>query len=345
MEIELNIKKSDKNIPDFPAKTEKVHIITSALSKDLKSESKSEYLEACKLLNIILSNITKFPEDDKYRIIKEKNPKFVKSYGKFSSGIFILELLGFEKVYGEETLYVFANNDLELLAEYFIFRVLSQLSKTIEIFNNLNSGPKVAVQKKPDTMSQKFLRDTASKKEGDLSDQLFQYRLEKKENAVKGDKPYKIFKESKSSNEIQVTKSVQSYYDLNMLKIRLFELVICIQTNEFRSFSNKNRLVWDENMSQISRQHSEDIGTGKVLFGHQGFGKRFNKIRFNRARSGGENIAQNFGLADPAMVAFESWRNSELHRKNMLEDYTYTGTGVYFSHNGYYIFTQLFVLV
>ena len=86
------------------------------------------------------------------------------------------------------------------------------------------------------------------------------------------------------------------------------------------------------------------MGEGKVPFGHDGFNKRFKSFPFG-ARGGAENVAYNYGLADPAKVTVDGWIKSPGHRKNLLGNFVYMGIGVYRNARGYFYFTQLFALV
>ena len=81
-------------------------------------------------------------------------------------------------------------------------------------------------------------------------------------------------------------------------------------------------------------------------FSHQGFKQRATAIgRFMPYRTVAENLAYNYGNADPAARAFNSWLNSPKHRQAMEDSrFTHTGLAVAKSSNGRYYFTQLFVL-
>ena len=82
----------------------------------MKEEAKTQFNEACRILKKCLSNIIEHPEEEKYRIIKQKNQVFYNSYGKYQSGRNLIELLGFELVDDKECpIYVYSNSETDLL--------------------------------------------------------------------------------------------------------------------------------------------------------------------------------------------------------------------------------------
>ena len=57
-----------------------------------------------------------------------------------------------------------------------------------------------------------------------------------------------------------------------------------------------------------------------------------------------ENLAYNFGHADPAARAMETWLDSSAHRREMERGtFRLTGIGVARTPDGKYFFTQLFL--
>ncbi len=81
---------------------------------------------------------------------------------------------------------------------------------------------------------------------------------------------------------------------------------------------------------------------------HDNFDQRVKNV-CKEIRCGGgsaENVAYNYEEADPAMRAFNQWRKSSGHHKNMLgKEYTHTGLAVVRGKEGAYYFTQLFIQV
>jgi len=84
------------------------------------------------------------------------------------------------------------------------------------------------------------------------------------------------------------------------------------------------------------------MAEGKVPFGHAGFNDRAKKVPFHY-RSFSENVAYNYGCADPIEVAVRGWINSPGHRKNMLATNNLCAIAVYCKY-GKFWFTQLFAL-
>jgi uncharacterized protein YkwD len=89
-------------------------------------------------------------------------------------------------------------------------------------------------------------------------------------------------------------------------------------------------------------EHSKNMAEGQVPFGHDGFKERMGKVPFY-VRSFSENVAWNYGCADPIEAAVRGWINSPGHRKNMLATNNLCAIAIYVKH-GKYWFTQLFAL-
>jgi uncharacterized protein YkwD len=84
------------------------------------------------------------------------------------------------------------------------------------------------------------------------------------------------------------------------------------------------------------------MAKGVVPIGHAGFSERHAKVPFF-VRSFAENVAYNYGMADPVEIAVNGWINSPGHRKNLLSNTNLCGIAVYCLAGRYY-FTQLFAL-
>jgi len=96
---------------------------------------------------------------------------------------------------------------------------------------------------------------------------------------------------------------------------------------------------------EIGREHSMNMGEGRVAFGHDGFNDRFRRFPIRYVRGGAENVAMSHGMGDPGKVAVDGWINSPGHRKNLLGHFNYMGIGVYQNSKGAWYFTQLFASV
>tara|TARA_B100000609_G_scaffold95471_1_gene76040 strand:+ start:504 stop:935 length:432 start_codon:yes stop_codon:yes gene_type:complete len=115
--------------------------------------------------------------------------------------------------------------------------------------------------------------------------------------------------------------------------------------NAHRASLGVTQLTLDARISRAARRHSVRMAQGGASI-HQGFKQRATAIgRFMPYRTVAENLAYNYGNADPAARAFNSWFNSSKHRQ-AIEDsrFTHTGLAVAKSSSGRFYFTQLFVL-
>jgi len=110
--------------------------------------------------------------------------------------------------------------------------------------------------------------------------------------------------------------------------------------NAFRKQNGKEPLAWEESLYKISTEHSNDMASGKVPFGHQGFTQRVASIPFKHGEVA-ENVAMNQG-SDPAKTAVNQWINSAGHRANMLGNTNTAAIGSAQSRDGKWFFTQFF---
>jgi uncharacterized protein YkwD len=117
------------------------------------------------------------------------------------------------------------------------------------------------------------------------------------------------------------------------------------RVNAHRASLGVTQLRLDARISRVARRHSARMAQGGA-FSHQGFKQRATAIgRFMPYRTVAENLAYNYGNADPAARAFNSWLNSPKHRQAMEDlHFTHTGLAVAKSPSGRFYFTQLFVL-
>jgi uncharacterized protein YkwD len=117
------------------------------------------------------------------------------------------------------------------------------------------------------------------------------------------------------------------------------------QINQYRESIGLNPLIWDETISQQSRIHSVNMANGKFPLGHDQFEQRaemiMTKITYSQAA---ENVAFNYGYADPASQAVQGWLKSPGHKKNIEGKFNLAGVGVVKNSKGEYYFTQIFVL-
>lgn len=128
------------------------------------------------------------------------------------------------------------------------------------------------------------------------------------------------------------------YFDIEQKTLQLI--------NEYRIQNGRAPLQTHAVIYAEAYQHSTNMAEGKVPFGHDGFSARVERIRakLNGVGAAAENVAYTYNL-DPAQTAFEQWRNSSGHNRNMLGDYTHCGLAVAKSEDGRYYFTHIFVKV
>lgn len=113
--------------------------------------------------------------------------------------------------------------------------------------------------------------------------------------------------------------------------------------NDHRVSIGLNALTHVDGLGLISSEHSQDMATGKVAFGHTGFTDRCSDGRtvIGGGNWCGENVAM--GQKTPE-AAFTAWMNSPGHRANIEQaKATHTGFGYAKDSSGKYYWTQLFL--
>lgn len=127
---------------------------------------------------------------------------------------------------------------------------------------------------------------------------------------------------------------------LEAMERKTFDLI-----NQYRQSKGLVALVWNDTIANAARGHSDDMATGEVAFGHEGFFDRINGLRSTMNVLGAaENVESNNGFPDPATIAVQGWIKSPGHLAN-IENATYnqTGIGIARKSDGTYYFTQEFV--
>lgn len=118
---------------------------------------------------------------------------------------------------------------------------------------------------------------------------------------------------------------------------------IHLLVNQYRLSRGLAALENNSLISQVARQHSENLAQTNYALGHDGFDTRVATLSVRLPiRSSAENIAYNYGDADPAQRAVQQWLDSSGHHKNIVGNYNYTGVGVA-EKQGKFYFTQLFL--
>lgn len=112
--------------------------------------------------------------------------------------------------------------------------------------------------------------------------------------------------------------------------------------NYYRDTTGKNELIVDTVIRREARNHSINLATGKVPFGHEGYQERANTI-FSEVGGTvfGENVAE--GNYPDVSYFIDSWLNSPSHKENIDGDYNYTGVGVAENESGIKFATQIFL--
>jgi uncharacterized protein YkwD len=122
------------------------------------------------------------------------------------------------------------------------------------------------------------------------------------------------------------------------------ELEVHEQVNDYREQQGLAPLELDAFVGELSRSHSDDMASGAVPFGHDGFDDRAALIVDDGARGVGENVAFNQGFDDPATVAVQGWIESPPHHENMVGNFTHAGVGIAETDDGIVYLTQMFSL-
>lgn len=120
-----------------------------------------------------------------------------------------------------------------------------------------------------------------------------------------------------------------------------FEEQILILINKHRKKKGLAPLTANFVITSVARQHSLEMATGKMPFGHSGMDARFSyiKTRVKGVMSLAENVAYGSRTAEEVVTG---WLNSPGHKKNIEGNYRLTGIGVARNVKSQLYFTQLF---
>ncbi|MDI1352243.1 MAG: CAP domain-containing protein [bacterium] len=112
--------------------------------------------------------------------------------------------------------------------------------------------------------------------------------------------------------------------------------------NQYRKQHHLPMLQMNSYMVKEAKQHSIDMATHKIPFGHQYFIKRINRLNAQIKNSGGgaENVAYNYKDAEDVV---NNWLRSPGHKRNIDGNYDLTGVGVAYDKKGQIYFTQIFL--
>lgn len=115
--------------------------------------------------------------------------------------------------------------------------------------------------------------------------------------------------------------------------------------NARRASLGLNPLTLQTDLSDLAINHSKNMATGKVSFGHTGFSERCDSAR---DIMGGGNLCGEIVASgqDTATEVFGAWMASSGHRQKIEEGrYTHTGFGYYKNSKGEIYWTQIFLEV
>jgi uncharacterized protein YkwD len=115
--------------------------------------------------------------------------------------------------------------------------------------------------------------------------------------------------------------------------------------NEYRQANDLPLLIWDAKIAKEARRHSQDMATGDVDFGHDGFRDRVDRLKnvMSGFRGAGENVLMTDDLDHVARKAVTLWLHSPHHLKNIRGDYNYSAVGIWEGKDGALYFTQVFL--
>lgn len=114
--------------------------------------------------------------------------------------------------------------------------------------------------------------------------------------------------------------------------------------NAYRKTKGLPPLKLDPFLSREARQHSQDMATHRMAFGHEGFSTRLKHMYAHVKHPNGaaENVAFNY---KDGHVVVKNWLTSPHHRANIQGRYNYTGIGLARDNHGKLYFTQVFLNV
>lgn len=116
-----------------------------------------------------------------------------------------------------------------------------------------------------------------------------------------------------------------------------------VLVNNHRKKMGLKALTHVDSLALVALEHSHNMATKEVSFGHTGFSSRCTDAR--AAMSGGNLCAENVAMGQrTAEAVFTSWINSSSHRANLENGrLTHCGLGISQSSSGTYYWTHLFL--
>jgi uncharacterized protein YkwD len=129
--------------------------------------------------------------------------------------------------------------------------------------------------------------------------------------------------------------------------LRTLEKETFLLINQYRKEQQLPVLAWDDTIARVARSHSNDMATGKVDFGHDGFSQRVDQLKtaLTGLRGAGENVLRTDDPSELAARAVDLWLKSPHHLENIRGDFNYSGLGIWQGDKGVIYFTQIFVKI
>jgi uncharacterized protein YkwD len=112
--------------------------------------------------------------------------------------------------------------------------------------------------------------------------------------------------------------------------------------NKHRTDMGLKPLINNAIIAAAAEQHSKNMATKKISFGHDGFNERMDKLakQLPPSYSYAENVAEG---ATTAKEVVDQWLHSPGHKKNIEGDYNVTGIGIAKGTDGTLFYTQIFL--
>ena len=128
----------------------------------------------------------------------------------------------------------------------------------------------------------------------------------------------------------------------NIESVTAIQNAILVHINKYRHHHGLSPLKMDNKIVAVARQHSMDMATHKVPFGHKYFTKRIAKLhaQIKNSGAGAENVAYNYKDANTVV---QQWILSPGHKRNIVGNYNLTGIGVVRDQHGKLYYTQIFL--
>lgn len=117
---------------------------------------------------------------------------------------------------------------------------------------------------------------------------------------------------------------------------------ILMYVNEHRKDMRLAPLQMNDIVSATAEQHSRNMASERIAFGHDGFDARMNKLtkQIKPVNAWAENVAYS---SENAKEVVEMWLHSAGHKKNIEGKYNTTGIGIAKGKDGTLYFTQIFL--